>query len=137
LKAFLDTPLLVYLNTVASDERRIVYENFYLELLSKYKLYTDVLVLDELIYVSKRKYNVPYSVTLDFIDSIVLPYTTIVELGEDEYREAARLLSTYNIRPSDALHVAGMKTHGIRLIASEDREFDRIPGIQRLWIPGT
>ena len=134
MKAFLDTPLLVYLNTVAEDQRRLVYESFYLDLLSRYKLYTDVLVLDELIYISKRKYGVPYSVTLDFIEAIVLPYVTVVALGEEEYREAAKLIAGYSLKPSDALHVAAMKTNNIRLVVSEDRELDRVPEVKRIWL---
>ncbi|ABM80614.1 type II toxin-antitoxin system VapC family toxin [Hyperthermus butylicus] len=134
MKAFLDTPLLVYLNTIAEDERRLVYESFYLDILSRYKLYTDVLVLDELIYVSKRKYGIPYSVTLDFIEAIVLPYVTVIGLGEDEYREAARLIAKLNLKPSDALHVAAMKMNGIRLVISEDKELDKVPDVKRVWL---
>ena len=133
MKMFLDAPLLVYLNTVADDQHRLVYENFYLDLLSRHKLYTDVLVLDELIYVSRRKYGVPYKVTVEFIESIVLPYITVVELGEEEYREAARLIVDYNLKPSDALHVAAMKNNDIEVIVSEDKELDRGPGIRRVW----
>jgi len=136
VKVFLDTPLLVYLNTVADDERRLVYEDFYLDVLTRYRPYTDVLVLDELIYVSRRKYGVPYAVTLEFVESIVLPYVAIVGLGEEEYREAARLIERYNLKPSDALHVAAMKNTGIRLVVSEDRELDRVPGVKRIWLPG-
>jgi len=134
VKVFLDAPLLVYLNTVADDQRRLVYENFYLDMLSRHKLYTDVLVLDELIYVSKKKYSVPYDITLDFIDSIVLPYVTIVGLGEEEYQEATRLMLRHRLKPSDALHIAAMKTNGIRLVVSEDRELDRVPEVKRIWL---
>ena len=134
MKAFLDTPLLVYLNTIADDERRTIYENFYLALLDKYKLYTDVLVLDELIYVSRRKYNVPYAVTIEFVESIVLPYVTVLKLGEEEYREAAGLITRYNLKPSDALHLAAARLNGINIVISEDRELDRIPVIKRVWI---
>lgn len=136
MKAFLDTPLLVYLNTVASGERRRIYEAYYLELLERYKLYTDVVVLDELLYVSKRKYGVPYVLTLELIDSIVLPYVEVVALGEDEYQRAAELLARISIKPSDALHVAAALGRGIRLIVSEDGELDRVPGVTRLWLRG-
>lgn len=46
MKDFLDAPILVYLTTLTDERHRLVYENFYLDLLSRYKLYTDVLVLD-------------------------------------------------------------------------------------------
>ena len=33
---------------------------------------TDVLVLDEVVYVSRRKYRVPVDETLEFIDRVIL-----------------------------------------------------------------
>ena len=55
MKAFVDANLLIYLNTVRSVAVRVLYENFYVDILEKYKAYTDVLVLDELLYVSWEK----------------------------------------------------------------------------------
>ena len=134
MKVFLDTPLLVYLNTVADDQRRLIYENFYLDILSRYKPYTDVLVLDELIYISRKKYGVPYSVTVNFVEAVVLPYVTIVGLGEEEYQEAAKLIVRYSLKPSDALHIAAMKTNSIEVVVSEDKELDKVPGVKRIWL---
>ena len=45
-----------------------------------------MLVLDGLIYISKKKYGILYSITLDFIDAIVLLHVTVLEPGEEEYR---------------------------------------------------
>lgn len=134
MKVFVDSPLLIYLNTVAEPGARAQYESFYLDLLSRYSPYTDVLVLDELIYVSRTKYGVPYSVTLDFVESIVLPYVRVLSLGEEEYRQAARLLLEYNVKPSDALHLAVALNNGIGLVVSEDRDFDRVPLVRRVWL---
>ncbi len=54
MKVFIDANLFIYLNTVVDPYIRELYENFYIDLLSKYKAYTDVLVLDELIMYLKR-----------------------------------------------------------------------------------
>ena len=134
MKAFVDSPLLIYLNTVTNPTTRIIYESFYLDILSKYKLYTDVLVLDEVIYVSKKKYGIPYNISIEFIESIVLPYVSIISPGEDEYRLASKLLVEYDLKPSDALHLAAMINNGINVIVSEDREFDKLENVKRLWI---
>jgi len=90
-------------------------------------------VLDETIHVSSERYRVPYEATLEFVDSTVLPYVEILPLGEEEYGKAAEVLRAYGIKPSDALHVAAMTSRGISRIASEDREFDRVRGISRMW----
>ena len=134
MKIFIDSNLLIYLNTIKTPEWRKIYENFYLDLLLNYKAYTDVLVLDELLYTSKKKYNVPYNITIEFIESIVLPYIEILPLNEKEYKKAAELLKTHNIKPSDALHIAAMTTNNITKIASEDKEYDKIKEITRIWI---
>ena len=48
-----------------------------------------------------------------------------------------RLLAEYNLKPSDALHVAAMRTNGIELVISEDRKLDRVPRMKRAWLPDT
>ena len=134
MKVFIDAPLLIYLNTLTNPRYRILYENFYIEILTKYKPYTDVLVLDELIYISKKKYNIPYKVSIKFIETNILPYITILNLGEEEYKYATEIITKHNLKPSDALHVGAMMNNNITLVVSEDREFDRIPAVKRLWI---
>jgi len=134
MKVSVDALLLIYLNTIADSENRIPYENFYLEVLAKHRSYTDVLVLDELIYVSRRKYGIPYGVSMEFVESNVLPYISIIVLGEEEYRQAAKLLAKYNLKPSDTLRLGAMANNSITTIATEDREFDKIPAVERLWM---
>ena len=134
MKIFIDAPLLIYLNTLANSRDRILYENFYIEILTKYKPYTDVLVLDELIYISKKKYGIPYKVSVEFIQSNVLPYTSILNLSEDGYSHAAKILTEYGLKPLDALHLGAMINNGITLVASEDKEYDKVPTIKRLWM---
>jgi PIN domain. len=64
---FLDANFLVYLNL--SHEEVV---DHYLRLLRSDTLFTDPLVLDEVIYVSKKKYGVKYCDTISFLDEIVL-----------------------------------------------------------------
>ncbi|MCD6563992.1 MAG: type II toxin-antitoxin system VapC family toxin [Thermoproteales archaeon] len=134
MKVFIDANLLIYLNTLKTPEKRVVYEDFYLKLLSKYKAYTDVLVLDETIYVSWRKYRVPYETSIGFIESIVLPFVEILSLGENEYKKATEVLKEHRVKPSDALHIATMILNGIQKVASEDNEYDDVNEITRIWI---
>jgi len=48
LKVFIDAPLFIYLNTLTDSRERLLYENFYIDILTRCKPYTDVLVLDGL-----------------------------------------------------------------------------------------
>ena len=93
-----------------------------------------MLVLDELLHISKKKYNIPYDVSIQFIESIVFPYVEILPLRSEEFREASGIIKSFNIKPSDALHAAAMLMNDIPRIVSEDREFDKIKGLERIWI---
>ena len=124
---FVDANLLIYLNL---GEERV--ERFFEKLLMEFRLFTDVLVLDETLYVSWRRYGVKYEDTLRFLDKVVLPYVKILSLRQEEYIKARDYMDA--LKPSDALHVAAMLNNGINLIASEDRDFDRVEGIKRVWV---
>lgn len=132
--AFLDANLLIYLNTIVTEEVRIIYESFLESLLKNYRLYTDVLVLDEVIYVSRGKYLIPYDKSIDFISNVVLKIAKILPIGEEEYVLASELIRKYKIKPSDALHIAVMIKNNIKYIISEDHEFDKVEGIKRIWM---
>ncbi|HDM24103.1 PIN domain nuclease [archaeon] len=134
MRVFIDAPLLIYLNTLTNSGYRTLYENFYIDVLARYKPYTDVLVLDELIYISKSKYGIPCDVSIEFIQTSVLPYVTILNIGEEEYIHATKLMTEYDLKPSDALHISAMISSNITTIVSEDREFDRVKTIRRLWL---
>jgi predicted nucleic acid-binding protein len=68
LKVFIDVNLLIYLNTISDLGNRVSYENLCVDVIMNHKPYVDVLVFDELLYVSWKKYGVPYSITIDFIE---------------------------------------------------------------------
>jgi predicted nucleic acid-binding protein len=130
LKIFIDANLLIYLNVGSTEEIL----DLWTTILTRHKPYTNPLVLDETIWVSQRKYNVDYKDTIEFIDQEILPYTKILPIGEEEYAIATRTILEYDLKPSDAIHIATMTTNKITLIASEDNDFDKIPGITRIWI---
>jgi len=128
LKIFIDSNLLIYLNALKSFDLRKNYEDFYINILSNYEAYLDVLVLDKLIYISKKRYNVPYEISIKFLESIVLP------LRKMEYKKAFEIIKISKVKPSNALHIATMIINNITKIASEDKELDNIEGIERIWL---
>jgi len=50
-------------------------------------------------------------------------------------RRAADLYRSLPMRPRDAIHAATALEAGEREILSEDRVFDRVPGLLRVWPP--
>ncbi len=134
MKLFLDTNLFIYLALGSSDPNyETSIDEFYKGLLEDNEPHTDVLVLDEFIHVLKRKYGVPYERAIGFIDETVLPVVKVLPLTFFDYLTAREIILKYNLRPSDALHVAAIQNNGIQAIVSEDEDFDRLP-LKRLWL---
>jgi len=133
LKVFVDASLLIYLNVRVSEEEARLIEDFWLNLLLNHELYTNIIALDETIYVSKRKYEVSVKDTIEFIDRAVLPYIDVLPIGLNEYLRAKEYMAKYKLKPSDSIHVATIENYGLQAIATEDEDFDRV-GIKRLWI---
>ena len=58
----------------------------------------------------------------------------IVSLTPTQFRLAQRLSLRYHLLTNDALHVATLRTHRLRHLASADRDFARVPNLT-LWLP--
>ena len=133
MRAFIDSNLLIYLNVTSDPDTRISLEEFYVDLVRNHELYLDPLVLDELLWVSKKKYRIPHDITSEFIISVVDPFVEVLSLGREEILESITILK-YGLPPSDALHLAAMKLNGIDTVVSEDEELDKVPWVRRIWL---
>ncbi|BDC18864.1 type II toxin-antitoxin system VapC family toxin [Acidianus sp. HS-5] len=126
---FLDANFIIYLNLGVKE-----IENFYIKVLQEDQLAIDSLVIDEVIYISKKKYNVNFNDTINFLDEIVLPNSLILPIRKEDYETAKSIMLNYNLKPSDAFHVAVMLNNSINKIISEDKDFDRVKEIERIWL---
>lgn len=132
MRIFIDASLIIYLNIPLPESDAKIIEDFYKKLLRE-DLYTDVLALDEAIYVSKKKYGIDVKDTIVFIDSVILPYVEILSLGNMEYLKAREYILKYNLKPSDALHMAVIDNYNLQAIATEDSDYDRTH-VKRIWV---
>jgi len=132
MRIFLDASFIIYLNVDVSDYLAEKIDALYKQLITNNKLYTDVLVLDEVIHVSRKKYKVPYSETINMLDDIIISYVEVLPIGLMEYLKAKENMLKYNLKPSDAIHLAVIENNGLQAIVTEDEDFDRIP-IKRIW----
>ena len=126
---FLDANFLIYLNSGVSEVKE-----YYIKLLTYESLFSDPLVIDEVIYVSKKKYGVKYCDTIEFLDEIVLKYLTVLPITIKEYERAKEIMRKYSVKPSDAFHIAVMLNNSINVILSEDKDLDKVAEIKRIWI---
>ena len=96
------------------------------------RLVTDVEVLQEILHryavVSKREAIGPaFQVLLDVVDDVLaIEKADVLRAGEIVQNRA--LLSA-----RDEVHIAVMERHGIRSILSFDADFDRWPGLKRIY----
>ncbi|MEM1569767.1 MAG: type II toxin-antitoxin system VapC family toxin [Thermoproteota archaeon] len=131
MKIFLDSCFLIYLN-VMTDEARRPLEELFKKLLGE-ELFINMLVVDEVLYISK-KYGVPYDVTFNFLRDIILPCTEVIPIEEEDLKPTEKYLIKYNLKPSDAVHLATMEKTGISNIVTEDEDFDRVKEVKRIWL---
>ncbi len=108
----------------------MIIEDFRIDLMLNHNLYTNILVLDEAIYVSKRKYDLDYSDIIEFIDKAVTLYVNIVPIGLNEHVKARDIMRRYGLKHLDAINAATIINNGLKAIASGDEDFDKI-GIRR------
>lgn len=96
------------------------------------RLVTDAEVLQEILHrytaINKREAVGPaLQVTLDIVDDVI-PIEKADVLRAGEIVQNPALLSA-----RDALHIALLERHGIRKVLSFDADFDRWPGLQRIY----
>jgi len=96
------------------------------------KLYCTLYCRPPARYISRR-YGVPCSETFEFLRHVVLPFVEVVPLDSEDLYKAEKYLVNYAFKPSDALHIATMEKTGATLIVSEDKDFDKVAWIKRVW----
>ena len=134
MRAFVDANLIIYLNTLREPEAKGKYRSFYEEMLNEHRCFTNAQVLDEALFISKRKYGFDYADTIKMIDEQVLPFVEVLPITIKEYRKMTELLVEGGIKPSDSTHLSSMLLNDIRLLISEDSGFDSFKNIQRVWL---
>ncbi len=128
---FVDTNVPMYL--IGADHSHKVDAQRLLERLALQgdRLVTDAEVLQEILY-RYRGLRRPEAIQPAFdllagLTDEVFP----IELGDVE-RARDVLLARWSLSARVALHLAVMQRHGVRRILSFDRDFDDVPGIERI-----
>jgi uncharacterized protein len=96
------------------------------------RLVTDAEVLQEILHryaaIDRRDAIEPaFQVTLDIVDEVIsIEKADVLRAGEIAQNRAM-------MSARDAVHIAIMERHGIRSILSFDGDYDRWPGLQRIY----
>lgn len=134
MKIFLDSSYIIYLKYSESDQVFKYVTQFLREAIEREnRLFINMIVVDEVLWILTNKYRIPLSDVLELIDKLI-PLLEVIPIDYTDYDLMKRAMVNYGLKPSDALHVASMKKAGIKHIVSEDIEFDKIPWIKRVWL---
>ena len=91
-------------------------------------------MLDEVLYVSNRRYGFSYEDTAEMISAQVMPFVEVLPIGLQEYDKMTEILRRGGFKPSDALHLSTMLLNNVDLMVSGDTGFDAWSGIERVWL---
>lgn len=95
---------------------------------------TSVLTWDEVVYVLRRLLG-PEDSREKAEDLLALPNLIWIPADLAVIRAASALYRSLPMRPRDAIHASSAIQAGERDIVSEDKAFDRVPGLRRVWPP--
>lgn len=134
MKLFLDSSYVIYLRYAKIDEVA-EYTNALLKkaVESGSRLLVNMIVIDETIWILTKKYEIVLDEVFELIDHL-FPLLDVVPLDYSDYHVMKEVMVDRGLKPSDALHVASMSKIGSDYIVSEDREFDKVPWIKRVWL---
>ena len=92
---------------------------------------TSSLTWDELVWVTK-KFNGRDVAKEEGRKFLSLPRLKILNVGENTLHAAQDVVSSYGLKPRDAIHAACCIENGIEEIISDDSDFDGIAGLRRI-----
>ena len=95
---------------------------------------TATLTWDEVVYVVRRLLGPEDSIAKGQ-ELVEFPNLTWLRVDLAVLRRASDLYRSLPIHPRDAIHAAAAFEAGEREILSEDRVFDRVAGLVRIWPP--
>jgi predicted nucleic acid-binding protein len=98
------------------------------------KVSTATLTWDEVVYAVRRFLGPEDSINKGQ-ELLAFPNLTWLRVDLHVLRRAADLYRSLPMRPRDAIHAAAAMETGEREILSEDRVFDRVSGLARVWPP--
>jgi len=93
---------------------------------------TSVLTLDEVQYKVRKQRGEEDSIAVAEL-YLTFPHLTLISADVPLVRAAVGMTRRHHLFPRDALHAASALSRGIREIYSEDRDFDRLKELKRVW----
>ncbi|MBS3155666.1 type II toxin-antitoxin system VapC family toxin [Candidatus Woesearchaeota archaeon] len=130
-EAYIDSNIFVF--AAVSDEKEGLKARQVLEYLAEknVKIYTSVLTFDEFSYklLKNRKKEDAVNAISAFFN---LKGIIFIDVSRNIIWDAFEIIKNYNLEPRDAIHLACALSRNLKIMISEDADFDKIKEIKRL-----
>ena len=130
-EAYIDSNIFVF--AAVSDEKEGLKARQVLEYLAEknVKIYTSVLTFDEFSYklLKNRKKEDAVNAISAFFN---LKGIIFIDVSRNIIWDAFEIIKNYNLEPRDAIHLAYALSRNLKIMISEDADFDKIKEIKRL-----
>ncbi len=116
MKVFIDANYFIYLKYSHDDE---IFD-YCIDLFKKledHEALTNIIVIDEVIWILNRKYRIELNEVFEFLDKI-LNFVAFIPLSSEDYETAKEIMIRYGLKLSDAIHVASMRKAGVEYVVS-------------------
>jgi len=132
MKIYIDANVFIFL-AIGEGQERIKSRDLISSVVEgKYEAHTSALVLDEVMWalIKNKKKHLIRQVIHGIYD---IPHLSVLSVSADIPLLATDIMEETKLKPRDAFHVAIMRHNSINTIASDDRDFDRLKGIKRIF----
>ncbi|MFQ5406028.1 MAG: type II toxin-antitoxin system VapC family toxin [Candidatus Micrarchaeia archaeon] len=132
MKVYLDANFFVFAGfdaTEKGNQARKILEQI---VLGKKQATTSALCLDEVMW-TLLKNKAKQKIRSHLEDTYSIPNLKIVSGTSLSPLRAVDFMEKYNLKPRDAFHAAIMQEQNLNTIISDDKDFDKIKEIKRIW----
>ena len=128
---YVDANVLVYALHPFDHAKQEGARKLLMRLCSKQEAVTSALAVDELVWAIRREAGVAVALEVGR-QAMVMPGLDFAPVRRRDMARALDLMADAKLDPRDAIHAGVAIESHCKRIASDDADFDRVPGIQRI-----
>ena len=121
----------VFINAALPRKNRSKYIRIIQQAISGEEIFaTSVLTIDEVTYVIRKEIGFDYSLRIAK-NILTMKNLILLEVDEGTITLSLNLMGKYILNPRDAIHAACCMQNNIKIIVSDDADFDKVREIKR------
>ncbi len=121
----------IFINSALPKDGRDRYKKMIEKIISgNEKFATSVLTIDEVIYIIRKEIDIDSSIRMGN-DIINMKNLILLNVDQETILLSLNIIERYKLYPRDAIHAACCIQNNIKVIISDDEDFDKIKEIKR------